>query len=366
MSAPLSIYLHIPFCRRKCAYCDFASRGGQEARIPAYVQALTEELRAQARLYAEGRIVRTVFFGGGTPSLLAGAQMRALLKALRDCFDVDPDAEISMEANPGTVTEESLAAYRAAGVNRLSLGVQSFSDRLLASIGRIHTAREAERAVAMARGAGFDNLNLDLMYGLPGQSPADFAESVNAALSLSPEHLSLYSLIVEEDTPMHGRVARGEAVLPGEEDVLAMQHGAQAALKARGYERYEVSNYALPGRQCRHNLVYWRRGEYLGLGCAAHSLMEDVRFSNTEDLDAYLAGERTAERTPLTEEDAREETVMLGLRTREGIPRGALSGREAALARLTAAGLMEEAPPGRVRATDRGMDVLNALILELA
>ena len=364
MSAPLSLYLHIPFCRRKCAYCDFASQGGQEEKIPAYVEALREEIRLRADRYSAGRTVGTIFFGGGTPSLLTGGQLAGLLDAIRAGFSLSPEAEISMEANPGTVTEASLAGYLSAGVNRLSLGVQALDDRLLASIGRIHTAKEAEQAVAMARRAGFRSLNLDLMYGLPGQSRADFAATIERALALSPEHFSLYSLIVEEGTPMQSRVARGEAVLPPEEAVLSMQHDAQAALEARGYLRYEVSNYALPGRECRHNLTYWRRGEYLGLGCAAHSLMENERFSNTASLAEYLAGKREEAREALTPRDEYEEAVMLGLRTREGIPRSLLPDHEAAVRELTGAGLLEESE-GRIRATQAGMDVLNALILRL-
>lgn len=362
--AEFALYLHIPFCRKKCAYCDFASWAGREAVIEPYLRALHGEIRAQGERWAAGRTVTSVFFGGGTPSLLSGDQTRALLDELRAAFVFSPEAEITMEGNPGTLTEENLRACRAAGVNRLSLGVQSFSDALLRRVGRIHTARQAEEAVAMARRAGFDNLNLDLMYGLPGQSEDDFARSVARAVELGAEHLSLYSLILEEGTPLFRAVQAGECALPDEETVLSMQHGAEAYLARAGYRRYEISNYARSGRECRHNLLYWRRGEYLGLGCAAHSLMEETRFANTGSLDDYLAGGRAGDAEPVSAEERYEEQVMLGLRTCEGVPETLLSGRERSVARLIEGGFLVR-EGGRLHATQRGADLLNALILEL-
>lgn len=364
---PLSLYLHIPFCLRKCAYCDFPSYAGRTADIPAYVEALAGEI-AQAGGRWQDRRVETVFFGGGTPSVLNGEQLRRLTEAVFAAFPVAPDAEISMEANPGTLTTGKLRAYREAGVNRLSIGVQALNDRLLQSIGRIHTRDEAVRAVEAAQATGFDNVNVDLMYGLPAQTVEDFSDSLGQALTLGVQHLSLYSLIVEEGTPLFLRVRNGEPI-PGDEETLTMQHEAARLLADHGLERYEISNYALPGRECRHNLTYWRRGEYLGLGCAAHSLMEETRFSNPSSLTRYLSGERETERQPLDDGDRLEELVMLSLRTREGMDLtqyrrlcpGNLCHADALIERMTREGLAESTAD-RLRLTERGMDVLNAVI----
>ncbi len=364
---PLSLYLHIPFCVRKCAYCDFPSHAGKEALIPAYVEALKSEIIESGHKWP-GRRVETVFFGGGTPSILTGAQMQTLMDAVRAAFPVSPDAEISMEANPGTLTPDKLIAYRDAGINRLSIGVQALDDRLLRGIGRIHTRDEAIQAVHMAHDAGFENINMDLMYGLPGQSIGDFTDTLSQALALPVKHLSMYSLIVEEGTPLYRRVEQGEKI-PGDEETLDMQHMAARKAEEYGLKRYEISNYALPGYECRHNLVYWRRGEYLGLGCAAHSLMEEARFSNTPDLAAYLAGEREDSRQMLTETDRLEETVMLALRTSEGMDMtsyACLAGKSfpkkaKIIDRLVRENLAR-LEKGRLLLTEKGMDVLNAVI----
>ena len=283
------------------------------------------------------------------------------------------DAEVTIEGNPGTLAPEKLAAYRAAGVNRLSLGAQSFDDGLLKSLGRIHTAAQIGEAVAMARAAGFDNISLDLMYALPGQTMKQWRETLESAVALGVEHLSAYSLIVEPGTPMAGRVDRGEARLPDDDAVNAMQRLAVKRLAAAGYARYEISNYARPGRECRHNLVYWDRGEYLGLGCAAHSLVDGRRFANPAALDAYLSGVRRTGDTRLTRRDAMEETVMLSTRTVRGLDLSAwrsafgedfAAGREAALRRLSDAGFIG-IEGGFLRLTGRGMEVQDAVVLEL-
>lgn len=364
---PLSLYLHIPFCVKKCAYCDFPSHAGRESDIPSYIQALTQELIEKSASLTD-RYIETVFFGGGTPSILTGAQMRSLMNAIFTSFTVSPDAEISMEANPGTLTPEKLTAYRESGVNRLSIGVQSLDNRLLKNIGRIHTREEAIEAVHMAHSAGFDNISIDLMYGLPGQTIADFSDTLHQALSLPIRHLSMYSLIVEEGTPLFDRVEQGEQI-PGDEETLFMQHAAAKCAAERGFARYEISNYAQPGFECRHNLTYWRRGDYLGLGCAAHSMMDKARFSNTPSLSRYLSGVRETERQTLDETDALEETVMLSLRTSQGMDMElyrTLSGRlfsekEKIIARLSSEGLAR-LTEGRLSLTERGMDVLNAVI----
>ena len=375
---PLSVYIHIPFCASKCAYCDFASFPGRERDWARYFDALASEIR----LWSEnpdfgldlGKYrVETAFIGGGTPTLVPPERIKEALEAARAAFRFAPDAEITIEGNPGTLTPERLAVYRAAGVNRLSLGAQSLDDGLLKSLGRIHTAAQVAESVRMAREAGFSNLNLDLMYALPGQTMRVWQDTLDAAVALGVEHLSAYSLIVEEGTPMAARVARGEAILPDEDAVNAMQRAANATLAAAGYARYEISNYAKPGRECRHNLVYWNRGEYLGLGCAAHSLLGGRRFANPASLDDYLRGARRVDKQIIAPSEAMEETVMLSTRTVRGLDLDAWRrefgapferGREGAIRGLADAGCVET--DGRfLRLTERGMEVQNAVVLAL-
>ena len=368
MSAPtpLSLYIHIPFCKSKCAYCDFASFPGREAMWEAYFAALCGEIRAAK---GDAHRVETVFFGGGTPSLVPEAYIAGALAAAREAFCFAPGAEVSLEANPGTLTMEKLRAYRQMGVNRLSIGVQSFDAGLLRDIGRVHTPGEAVEAVRMARAAGFANIGIDLMYGLPGQTMGAWEATLETALSLPLAHISAYALIVEEGTPMAAR----EDELPGEEDVLSMQRLCTRALAAAGFERYEISNYARAGFACRHNLVYWRRGEYLGFGCAAHSFFGGERFRNASDLEGYLRGARGLERERVDGKAAREETVMLATRTGEGLSlenwredfgEDFCAGREKVLDALRRAGLLEIAD-GRVFLTEKGMEVHNAVVLAL-
>ena len=369
---PLSLYLHIPFCASKCAYCDFASFPGREGEWSRYFEALWNEI-GDWRQELRGYEAATVFIGGGTPTLVDAEYIAETLDRCRAALPFEDGAEITMEGNPGTLPPEKLKTYRRAGVNRLSLGAQSFDDGLLKSLGRIHTSGQIGEAVGMAREAGFDNINLDLMYALPGQTPDQWQKTLDAAASLGVEHLSAYSLIVEEGTPMARRVAAGEAALPDDDAVNAMQRDAVARLEQAGYRRYEISNYAKPGHACRHNLVYWNRGEYLGLGCAAHSLFGGCRFHNPESLEGYLAGDRRLEAQSLTIADEMEETVMLATRTTRGLDLGAWaqsfgrpfeSGREAALSRLERGGLIE-IKEGFLRLTLRGMELQNAVVLEL-
>ena len=269
--APLSLYIHIPFCKSKCAYCDFASFPGRERCGEAYFAALCGEIRAAGD---DTHRVETVFFGGGTPSLVPEAYIAGALAAAREAFPFAPGAEVSLEANPGTLTMEKLRAYREMGVNRLSIGVQSFDAGLLRDIGRVHTPGEAVEAVRMARAAGFANIGIDLMYGLPGQTMGAWEATLETALSLPITHISAYALIVEEGTPMAAR----EGELPGEEEVLAMQRRCTRALAAAGFDRYGNFQLRQSRFACRHNRVYWRRGEYLGFGCAAHSFFGGERF----------------------------------------------------------------------------------------
>ena len=322
------IYLHIPFCVRKCAYCDFVSFA--EGSVPeSYVEALLTELELVARGGEYPAAFDTVFFGGGTPSLLSGAQLQTILDALRAHFAIRADAEISMECNPGTVTREKLAAYRAAEINRLSIGLQSTHDELLKEIGRIHNFQQFLETLSSARAAGFDNINVDLMHGLPNQTLEQYLDSLKTICDLGVQHISAYSLILEEHTPLDFRVEKGETALPDEDLVADMQDAGIDDLQERGFHRYEISNFAQDGFECRHNLNYWHNGEYLGFGIAAHAAVRQgrwTRFANVDTLDEYgrllARGKRPlAETIRLTPRDEMFECVMLGLRLVRGVDR---------------------------------------------
>ena len=372
MNRPVSIYIHVPFCASKCAYCDFASYPGRNADWKAYFDALIAEINSW-REELERCEIQTVFFGGGTPTLVNAEYILRSLDALRRCARFAENAEITLEGNPGTLDREKLRQYRSAGVNRLSLGAQALDDRLLQSIGRIHTAADVASAVQMAQDSGFNNLNLDLIYALPGQTIDDWHRTLEAAIALQPAHLSAYSLIVEPETPMFDRVARGECAVPDEDTCINMQRAANQILAANGYARYEISNYARPNAECRHNLAYWRRQEYLGFGCAAHSMFGGRRFENPRGLDAYLSGKRCLNEERLTREDEIEETLMLGTRLCEGVDLEKwaqtfgfrLEERYLqTLGRFERAGLARIAN-GRLQLTERGMEVQDAIVVAL-
>jgi oxygen-independent coproporphyrinogen-3 oxidase len=344
-----ALYIHIPFCLRKCHYCDFASYPGREDAWEAYFRALEDELKSW--INAVGNEFSTAFIGGGTPSLVPAEYIARIASMVRA-------REFSMEANPGTLTADKLKRYLDSGINRLSLGVQSFDDGLLKRIGRIHDAAGAQAAVEMARGAGFSNINIDLMYALPGQSMAQWESTLARAADIAPEHISAYSLIIEEGTPI-AKWARDM----DEDLVNAMQRRATAFLGEKGYARYEISNYAKPGYECAHNITYWQRGDYIGIGCAAHSLYQSRRFSNPASLDEYLAGKRKVDETLLTAEDVRDETVMLGLRMTKGVSVSALPDAKKA-AGLVKMGLAE-IKDDRFFLNERGLELQNAAVLEL-
>jgi len=374
----ISVYIHIPLCVKKCAYCDFASFSGRMDQRDRYVEAVCWEIRTQAAFFGR-RTVHTVFIGGGTPTLLSGAQIRQLLDCVRECFDLLPDAEITMEGNPGTLTEENLSAYRAAGVNRLSLGVQSMDDGLLAAIGRIHSAKEAEQAVRMAREAGFENINLDLIYGLPGQTGAQWSDTLDRAIALGPQHLSCYSLILEEGTKLFADVQAGRsAPLPDEDALDVMDALTLEKTQDAGYARYEVSNYARPGCECRHNIVYWECLPYLGVGLNAHSDMDGKRFYNPEGWEDYLSMAQSGDVSRMQEgENSREsrmfERMMMGLRMIRGVDCRRFQADfgmtvQAAwphtMKEMTRGGLIEEYNE-RIRLTQRGMQVMNGVLVKL-
>jgi oxygen-independent coproporphyrinogen III oxidase len=321
MSEDLAIYVHVPFCVRKCAYCDFNAYSGLGHLAQPFVAAVCREIAGSE---AGGRPVRTIFFGGGTPTYLVSTDLEAILRSIRDTFDVRPDAEITAEANPTTVDAARFDQMRTAGFNRLSIGVQALDDRLLKAVDREHTALEAEEAVCAARAAGFMNVSIDLMFGLPGQSRDDWDRTLDRALALEPEHLSVYALTIEPGTRFERLHAGGKLALPVEDDEVWMFEHAIERLTAAGYEHYEVSNYAQPGFRAKHNLVYWANDEYAGFGPGAVSYLDGRRWTNEKLPARYIV--KVKEGSSLTVDEERldtgaalSETLMLGLRLRDGI-----------------------------------------------
>jgi oxygen-independent coproporphyrinogen-3 oxidase len=369
---PLSLYVHIPWCVQKCPYCDFNSHAAR-GRIPEdeYVAALIADVESALPL-VWGRKVTSVFFGGGTPSLLSGPALDTLLTALRTLLPLVADAEITLEANPGTVDSDSFAAFRDAGVNRLSLGIQSFNPAQLKALGRIHDDREARRAIEIGA-AHFDNFNLDLMYGLPGQTLADALSDVDSALSFAPPHLSCYQLTIEANTAF----AAAPPELPDADRCADMQDAIEAKLAAAGFSHYETSAFARAGRQCRHNLNYWTFGDYLGVGAGAHGKLtlhdRVVRQTRWKQPAQYLA--KVAEGTPLRGEFAVDaidlpfEFMMNALRLNQGFAAPLFAARtalpllsiEAQLRRAEDDGLLERRS-GRIAPTPRGRRFLNRLL----
>lgn len=320
----LGIYIHIPFCVKKCNYCDFLSFPANTEARELYVQTLLKEIRLEAREFHSYR-VQTVFFGGGTPSLLTVLQVTDIMACLRDNFCFAEDAEISMEVNPGTVTAKSLKGYYEAGINRLSIGLQSANDGEMKLLGRIHTYDLFLEAYKAAVEAGFCNLNVDVMSALPGQDAASYKDTLEKVLGLTPRpsHISAYSLIVEEGTPFFEWERQGKLNLPGEEEEREMYEMTGNILAGAGYERYEISNYALQGYECRHNQSYWTRGNYLGFGLGAASLIENMRFTNESDMGQYMErieeGRQKENPERLSVSEQMEETMFLGLRLMAGV-----------------------------------------------
>lgn len=315
----LELYIHIPFCVRKCNYCDFLSFRADRQAQEKYVQALCAEIKSAEDLK---RGVTSVFIGGGTPSVLAPGWLEKIMGCLRQSFRILPDAEITMEANPGTLDREKLAAYRECGINRLSMGLQSAKDEELALLGRVHTFGEFLENYQMARETGFSNINVDLMFGIPGQTREDWLSTLRRVAELSPEHISAYSLIVEEGTPF----AEMELDLPDEDTEYQMYEDTAEILKKYGYLQYEISNYAREGFACRHNIGYWKRSDYLGLGLGASSLIGNRRFSNTRNMEKYLKDSDSPDvireyEPELTRNDAMAEFMFLGLRMINGVSR---------------------------------------------
>ena len=316
----LSLYIHIPFCVKKCSYCDFVSFEGCDDRLQReYVAELVKEIRRWGLLYEKRFQIDTIFFGGGTPSLMDERLFCEIIASIRESFPVESDAEITLEANPGTLKARKLEAYRAAGINRLSIGVQSLDDGMLKNLGRIHSVDEFLKNYTLARKYEFNNINIDLMFAIPGHSLEIWADTLRKALELAPEHISFYSLQIEENTRFYTMLKSGE--IQQISDVLdrEMYHMAIEALNAAGYTHYEISNACKQGYECRHNLKYWSMENYLGLGLGAHSYIDGLRFSMTQDLQSYLNGEKINWQHKNDLKDDVSEYIFTGMRKTRGI-----------------------------------------------
>ncbi len=379
MSWDLGLYLHFPFCIRKCRYCDFLSAPADTDTMQKYAAAMICEIRSYEELVGD-RPVTSVFLGGGTPSVMPVRSLRQIFRALRESFSIEEDAEITMEMNPGTVNEAVLE-FAEESVKRVSLGVQSADSSELAVLGRIHSFREAEESVRLLRKAGIRNLSMDLMSGIPGQTEESFRSTLRSVLDLDPEHISVYSLILEEGTPFYTEYVEKEQptgpALPDEETDRRMYHETLQILKSAGYDRYEISNYAKPGFASRHNTRYWKRGDYLGFGIGAASLFEETRWTNQRDLRTYIETDRdfggcVTELEKLDLRSAMEEFMFLGLRMTEGVSEAEfrdMFGRELRdiygeiLDRHVGEGLLQT-EEDRYFLTERGLDVSNAVMAD--
>jgi len=340
MKKPMQLYIHIPFCMKKCAYCDFLSFPADDRTQSMYVKALQRELDFYGSKYGE-RYITTIFIGGGTPSWLHEKDMASIMECVYRNFEVAADAEITIECNPGTVSDQKFAVYKEAGINRLSIGLQSASNEELKTLGRIHTFEQFLCTYDRARHHGFSNINVDLMSSLPGQTPTGFIANLKKVVRLKPEHISAYSLIIEEGTPFYEKYQKDVELreagsqtefLPTEDEEYETTKRTRELLQSEGYHWYEISNFAKPGGECRHNIGYWKRADYLGVGLGAASLIDNVRYANTTDIDEYMkcsekaaAGEKTKScwnsSEPVSRSAQMEEFMFLGLRMIDGFQR---------------------------------------------
>lgn len=369
MKDKISLYIHIPFCVRKCLYCDFPSFSGMESVFDDYVRMLCREIDETYSDY-RGMEVKSIFVGGGTPSVLPPALLGRISDKIFSRFDVDSKAEITIETNPGTLDAKKLGEMKSMYFNRLSMGLQAWQDRLLKKLGRIHTADEFEANFLQARDAGFKNINVDLMFALPAQSLDDWQETLEKVMKLRPEHISAYSLIIEEGTPFFDMFDRGEFKEIDEVTDRKMYYLAKEMLSDKGYKQYEISNFAKEGFECYHNKVYWRTEEYQGFGLGAHSYADGVRFHNTYDMKEYLRGEGLRlDKEFLSIEEKQEEFMFMGLRMNEGVSEAeflrrfgesmdSVYGDE--IKELISEELLVK-KDGRLSLTDRGVDISNSV-----
>ncbi len=378
MKKELELYIHIPFCVKKCLYCDFLSGPQSKQVIDAYVMALIREIKVHSE---HSRVITSIFLGGGTPSILEATHIQQIFAALREAFQISTDAEITIEANPGTITQEKLKAYNQVGINRISFGLQSTNNEELKILGRIHTFEEFLYGYRLARECGFNNINVDLISAIPKQTLESWEETLNKVIALSPEHISAYSLIIEEGTPFakdYGEGCCGARELPSEDEERLMYQKTEELLKEAGYYRYEISNYAKAGKECKHNLGYWERKDYLGLGLGASSLMDNIRYTNTENLIEYIEHSATLKiitcnKERLTTKEQMEEFVFLGMRKMEGISRREFKENFGVsieerygqgIRRMLADGLIEESGE-YLHLTSKGIDVSNYVFAEI-
>ncbi|MDR3779746.1 MAG: radical SAM family heme chaperone HemW [Candidatus Copromonas sp.] len=371
----MELYLHMPFCVRKCAYCDFLSFPTDQETQNLYTRRLREDIDAMGKKYGDIP-VDTIFIGGGTPSVPDSALIVGIMEHVRKAFHVAEGAEISMEANPGTVTREKLTDYRRAGINRLSFGLQSANDRELKLLGRIHTWAEFLESFHLARECGFTNINIDLMSALPGQTRESWKDTLKRVTDLNPEHISAYSLIIEDGTPFGEKYGseEGRKLLPDEDSEREMYHETKRFLRDCGYERYEISNYAKPGRACRHNIGYWTGLPYLGLGLGASSYMDGCRFAVNSDMKQYLEEKpgMFTDVEKLTKKDMEEEFFYVGLRMTAGVSLPEFERRFGVSAKDVYPGLMETFVAEKAAVfqgdrfvlTDYGLDVSNYIMAQ--
>lgn len=363
MKKELELYIHIPFCIRKCAYCDFRSAPADREVQLAYVDRLLEEIRESAALAEQYEVV-SAFLGGGTPSILPEEQIGRVMTLLQELFDWRADAEVTIEVNPGTVDAKKLAAYRSFGINRLSIGLQSAEDQELKLLGRIHTWEQFLESFHKAREAGFSNINIDLMSALPGQTEKSWQRTLEQVLKLDPEHISAYSLIIEEGTPFYDRYEKHPELLPSEDEERQMYYDTKRILQQHGYDRYEISNYAKKGYACRHNLGYWSRTDYKGYGLGAASLLDGTRSTVQEDLNKYLQGIFAGSEEQLSEQDIREEYFFLGLRKMEGVDPTPYEDHYGELLETLQKQHLLEVKDGKLCLTERGIDVSNYVLAQ--
>lgn len=377
-AAPKAVYIHIPFCTNKCFYCDFNSYVLKDQPVMDYLRALDREMELTVQATPPGEI-KTIFVGGGTPTVLNPEEMEFFLKSVRKNFpDWAEDIEFTMEANPGTTDAEKLAVMKAGGVNRVSFGVQAFQNELLTGIGRIHNTDDVYRSLENARGAGLHNLSIDLMFGLPNQTVEMLEYSVGRALELGLPHYSIYSLKVEENTLFHTLFQKNQLPLPGEEDELKMYLLLMERMKAAGYKQYEISNFAKPGYESRHNITYWRNEDYYGLGAGAHGYVKRQRHMNIKGVNPYVEAANQKlprlDQFPVSKEEAMEDFVMVGLRMLDGIRRADFTAQfgtsleetfPSQLHKMTSAGLLEmHEDQGGYRLSEKGVLFGNEVFAE--
>lgn len=380
MKKDLSLYIHIPFCNSKCNYCNFVSSVGTEEEKLRYVEDLKKEIKIRAKEYNSFYTINTIYIGGGTPSCLKNGAIKDILQTIYRFFTVKNNAEITMELNPNSITEEKISEYVISGVNRFSIGLQCVSQHILKSMGRTHTVNDFDNTIELIREKGISNINADLIVGYPGQTTADVINTVKHLILNNIPHISSYILSVEEGTPLQLMIDKGVKYLPSEEKLLKMYQSVVNTLVQNGYIRYEISNFAKPGFMCKHNLTYWNRTDYLGLGVAAHSYIDGVRFSNTENRNIYCECIETRAKAPvsnvskLTEKEKKEECIMLSLRTNEGLStvkyqkefnENFLATHKEKLSSFIKLGFLVIDKEGNIKATAKGFLVLNKIILEL-